>query len=352
MILFHGFALTFLAGVSVGFCLWSLKWARNWKWENFWLVYTIASMIIVPFAIAFCFLPHLGRVYSSLTPSEILVPFVLGASWGFCQLGAGVSTHKLGIAVSSAVLNGVGTAFGTVLPLILLHRALMLQTSGRLIFAGTAVMLVGAGLCGWSGYHREEEAKQQGRGSGFSTEQSAMNQDSLTRRQYVLLVAMTVGAGVLASLLNVALAYGGSIMQKACAQGAQASWAPFAVWPIALLGGSIVNIGYCIYLLTTNHTWGNFVHGAKEVFNPLLAACLWMGGIALYSSGTSYLGVLGVSIGFGLYMIVNIVSGQFAAIATGEWHLMRASIYRSFAAGIACLVLAVVTIGASNYVSK
>jgi L-rhamnose-H+ transport protein len=349
MTLLHGFALTFLAGVSVGFSMWSLKWARIWKWENFWLIYAIVSLIIIPFVLAFWLLPHLGRVYLSLTAYEALKPLVFGALWGFAQLGAGVCIHKLGFAVSGAVLNGVGAAVGTLLPLMLLHRAMMLQTIGLLILAGTAMALVGVTLCGWSGYQREEETKRQGRGAGFSSKETAMTQEASTRKEYILNVSIAVGAGVLSSLLNVALAYGGDIMTKVVAAGGKPSWAPFAVWPIALLGGSVVNIAYSVYLLSKNGTWANFGGGIKELVNPVIAACLWMGGIALYSSGTTYLGVLGVSIGFALYTITMILSGQLAAVFTGEWYLMQASIYRSFAAGVACLFAAVLAIGASNY---
>jgi uncharacterized membrane-anchored protein len=77
-----------------------------------------------------------------------------------------------------------------------------------------------------------------------------------------------------------------------------------------------------------------------------------MGGIALYSSGTTFLGVLGVSIGFGLYMIMIILSGQLAAVFTGEWYFTRRVTSRAFGAGIALLFLAFIAIGAANYMSK
>ena len=189
-------------------------------------------------------------------------------------------------------------------------------------------------------------------GAGFSPKESAMTQKAQSRLSYLLFVAVALGAGVLSALLNMALAYGGDIMQKVRAAGGTASWAPFAVWPIAFLGGSIANIVYCVYLLSKNDTWGNFAHGIREVLNPLLAGCMLVGGIALFSSGTTFLGILGVSVGFALYTITVILCGQLAAIFTGEWFHMQASIYRVFAAGIACLFVAVVVIGASNYFGR
>jgi len=80
----------------------------------------------------------------------------------------------------------------------------------------------------------------------------------------------------------------------------------------------------------------------------LLAACLWMGGIALYSSGTTFLGSLGVSVGFAVFMISMILSGQFAAIFTGEWKLISQRTYAVSIAGVGLLVIAVVVIGLSR----
>jgi len=349
---FHGFALTLLGGLSVGFSSWSLKWARVWKFENYWLFNCIVSLTILPLCLAYCLLPHLGSVYASLSAREVVKPFVFGFLWGFALLGAGVCMHKLGFAVSGAVINGTGTAVGTLAPLLLLHRAMMFETNGLLIILAMVIVLAGVALCGWSGYHREEEAKRQGRGAGFSPKESAMTQHAHSRLSYFLFLCLAFAAGVLSALLNLALAYGGDIMEKVRAAGGAASWAPFAVWPIAFFGGSIANMAYCVYLLSKNHTWGNFTRGIREVFNPFLAGCMLLAGISLFSSGTTFLGILGVSVGFALYTITVILCGQLAAIFTGEWSRMPSSIYRFFAAGIACLFLAVLVIGASNYFGK
>ncbi len=332
--------------------MWPLKWSRRWKWGNFWLFYAIFSLILVPFALAFLVIPNLGGVYAALPARELVRPFVLGALWGFAQLGAGISVHRLGFAVSGAVLNGIGAAFGTLLPLVFLHRDAILRPSGLLILGGTAAMLVGACLCGWSGYLREEEAKQKDKGAGFEKEQVAMRQTAFTREAYFLSLGIAAGSGVLASLLNVALAYGGAITSLAVLYGATPSMAPFAVWPIALLGGSIVNIAYAVYFISRDHSWQNFKGGYVEITFPFLAALMWMGGIAVYSSGTTYLGILGVSIGYAVFMIIMVLSGQIAAVVTGEWSLMQASTYRPFVSGIVVLLVAVLMMGGSHYFAQ
>jgi len=216
-----GFILTLVAGASVGVSMWPLKWARVWKWENFWLFYVVFSLIIMPFGLAFSVLPNMGHVYASLTFQQMFLPFGLGVLWGFAQLGAGICVHRLGLAVAGAVLNGTGAAFGTIIPLVSLHREMLFQSNSLLIIAGICMMLFGAGFCGWSGYLRELEAKRKGIGAGFAQKEAAMRQASFSSSAYLLTIGIAIGAGVLASLLNVALAYGGDIMKLAESEGAE-----------------------------------------------------------------------------------------------------------------------------------
>ena len=281
-----------------------------------------------------------------------MLPFGFGLFWGLAQLGAGVTLYRLGLAVSGAVLNGVGVAVGTLIPLFMLHSNVLLEKSGLYILFGTAVTVAGVSLCGWSGYRRESEAKSQGRGAGFSSSESAMAQTGSTPAQYILYLSIAVISGMLSSLLNIALAYSTVILDKVVAQGGRPAWAPFAIWPIALLGGSVVNIGYSIYLLAKNKTWGYFNQKYSEILYPTLMALMWMGGIALYSSSTTFLGTLGVSIGFAMFTITMIICGQMAAVFTGEWRMMQRSIYRSFYLGIFLLVVAVIAIGTANYYQR
>jgi L-rhamnose-H+ transport protein len=160
---------------------------------------------------------------------------------------------------------------------------------------------------------------------------------------------LCVVSGFLAALLNIALAFGGDIVQLARAQGAPASWAVFAVWPIALLGGLVVNLGYSVYLLTRNKTWGNFAAKPLEMGAAILGGSIWMIAIAIYSSGTVYLGILGVSVGWALFSITLILSGNLAGLLTGEWKSITRRIFNVNVAGVAVLVVATIVMAAANY---
>src|SRR5579875_3805199 len=92
-------------------------------------------------------------------------------------------------------------------------------------------------------------------------------------RHYWLMIGFAVFSGILAALLNIALAYGGDIIQRARDQGAKPVWAVYAVWSLVLAGALIVNVGYSFYLLSRNKTWRNFGTDIAELRNPVLGGC-------------------------------------------------------------------------------
>ena len=334
-----GFVIVFFAGSIMGTNLVPLKWIRVWKWENFWFVYSIMSLLVVPFCIAFIFVPHLAAVYESIPLSTMARPFFYGILWGVAQLGAGISVDKIGLALTGSILNGLCAALGTLTPLILLHFDLLSKPSGQLLLLGTAVMLIGVGLCGWAGYQRE---KTQPLPPGAVR----------SGKTYLLVMILCVVSGFLAALLNIALAFGGDIVRVARDQGAPASWAVFAVWPIALLGGLVVNLGYSVYLMARNKTWANFAAKAQEAGPAILGGSIWMIAIAIYSTGTVYLGILGVSVGWALFNITLILSGNLAGLWTGEWKSSARSIFNVNVAGVGALLVATVIMAAANYSAR
>jgi L-rhamnose-H+ transport protein len=351
MNLARGLILTLIAGVATGSSMVPLKWARRWRWENFWLLYTLVALWIAPAFLAYLVCPNLKAVYASLPFRAFTKPFVFGSLWGGAYLGAGVCTHRLGFAVHGALIGGVATAFGTLAPLIAQHSDMVFQLSGRLIVLGTLISLMGVGLCGWAGYRRERDNAEHGRRAGFSSQQTAMSQEKPTRKSYILMVLVAILSGLLAAFMNLALAYGGEISKGAEQAGAPPQWAPFAVWPVAFIGGSVMSFAYSFFLLSRNKTWMHFAGPKREILNPVVSACMWTGGVLLYSSATTYFGVLGVSIGFALFFIVLMICGQLMGALTGEWRQMQPKTYGTFALGIALLCVAVVTFGAAHYFS-
>src|SRR5580698_1322668 len=92
-----GIALTLVAGLMSGNCMLPMKFNRSWKWENTWLVFSVVSLVILPWALALGLVDHLFETYSALSFIQIAVPFLFGAGWGIAQVLFGISVHRLGL---------------------------------------------------------------------------------------------------------------------------------------------------------------------------------------------------------------------------------------------------------------
>ena len=52
LIVWGGLALTLLAGLGSGNCFLPMKFVRRWQFENIWLVFSLVSLAVVPWALA------------------------------------------------------------------------------------------------------------------------------------------------------------------------------------------------------------------------------------------------------------------------------------------------------------
>jgi L-rhamnose-proton symport protein (RhaT) len=65
--LWTGFALTLLAGLLAGNCRLPMKFARRWPWESVWLVFSIVSLLVLPWTLAFIMIANRFAVLCCLT---------------------------------------------------------------------------------------------------------------------------------------------------------------------------------------------------------------------------------------------------------------------------------------------
>jgi hypothetical protein len=100
-----GIVLILIAGVMAGDCMLPLKFSQRWKWENTWLVFSLVSLVALPWALALIFVNHPFQTYSSLTASQFAVPILFGAGWGIAQVLFGVSIERLGLALAYAIVG-------------------------------------------------------------------------------------------------------------------------------------------------------------------------------------------------------------------------------------------------------
>ncbi len=326
-----GLALILLAGVLAGNCMLPMKFARRWKWENTWLVFSLISLVVLPWALALLLAGDVMAIYRGLTLGQWLLPCALGAGWGIAQVLFGLSIARLGLALGCAIIIGLGSLFGTLVPLFFQNPAVLGTPRGALILSGLAVMVAGILVSARAGRSREQ------------------GQGSPPGQGYALALAMAVVCGLLAPMVNYSFAFGQPIAERALSLGVAPTRAGYAIWPVGLFGGLLPNLAYCVYLLTRNRTWGAFRGPwAVDAGMAALMGVFWMGAMSLYGVAAVYLGALGTSVGWGLFQIFNIMAANLSGVLTGEWKGASSGAQRTLYAGLALLAVATVILAAGN----
>jgi len=326
-----GLAMIPAAGAMAVNCMLPMKFARRWHWENTWLVFSLVSLVVLPWGLALLLAGDVVEIYRGLTLSQWLLPFAFGVGWGIAQVLFGLSIARLGLALGCAIIIGLGSLFGTLVPLFFKNREVLGTPRGALILAGLAVMVAGVIVSARAG--RQRERKQPVAAAGG----------------YALALATAVLCGLMAPMVNYSFAFGQDIAERAVRLGVPPTRAGYAVWPVGLFGGLLPNLAYSIYLLFRNRTWGAFRGPwAAESGLAALMAVLWMGAMSIYGVAAVYLGVLGLSVGWGLFQIFNIMTANVSGILTGEWRAAPTGALRTLYAGLALLACATVILAAGN----
>jgi L-rhamnose-H+ transport protein len=335
-----GIALTLIAGLMSGNCMLPMKFNRSWKWENTWLIFSVVSLIVIPWALALSLVDRLFDTYSALTLLQVLVPLLFGMGWGIAQVLFGISVQRLGLGLAYAIIVGLGALLGTLVPLFVQHRA---QVGGQAlleILAGVAVMLVGISLSTWGGQIRERELRVRTHHAEAHT---------LPTNAYFTAILLAILCGVMAPMLNFSFAFGQDIALQAVRLGNSQLHAAYAVWPIGLAGGFIPNIAYSLYLLRKNRSWRLFRQGSSDSLLAALMGVLWMGAFALYGMSAIYLGSLGTSIGWGLFQIFMIMTATLSGVLTGEWKGAPSKSRLLLVSGFICLAAATALLAMGNH---
>jgi L-rhamnose-H+ transport protein len=311
-----------------------MKLNRGWAWEHSWFAFTVVGVVVVPTSWAVLTIPHLFSIYPAVPAGTLVAMALFGAGWGISLVLFGLAVALTGVAVTFAVCLGTSAASGALIPLLAQHPEKLQTREGALILSAIAVILVGVGLCGVASNFRDR--RRTGRAA------------RATRPVRGFLYALI--SGVLGSLFNVGLAFGGEIEKQAQARGASALMTPSATWLPCLYAGFVPGVIYCLYLmrkngntpqLTSNSRWFYWVMAA-------LMGMLWYGSLVLYAISASRMGELGTSIGWPLFLSSIVVASTTAGVLSGEWAGSGWRPLGFMSAGVLCLLAAIGILSQAN----
>ena len=152
-----GIGLTMIAGLMSGNCMLPMKFVHSWKWEHIWLVFSVVSLLVIPWALAFGLVGNLFATYQALSLGQLAIPFSFGVGWGVAQVLFGISVARLGLALAYAIIVGLSALLGTLVPLFVQRREGTAGHTLALVLTGVTVMVAGICLASWAGQLREDE---------------------------------------------------------------------------------------------------------------------------------------------------------------------------------------------------
>ena len=339
---YFGLGITLLASAFQGSFVVPMTYAKGWKWENSWLLFSILGMLLFNWMLAVMSVPDLGAIYAKATPYQLMIPIIFGFLWGIGSICFGLGMAVMGLALGYTIIMGLVLGMGAFIPMLCLYPGDIMTFKGLLILAGLVVMLVGICLSGIAGRIKERE---QGGRSGEITKTTNIS----TGVGFLICLV----AGVFSSFSNVGYALSEPLIHLAQEQGASSQWAGNAVWVLILSTGGVVNIVYSIFLLVRNKTFGIYKQAGFSR-NIVLIACMalmWIGSFSLYGLGANQMGQWGTVIGWSIFIALSIAIGTLWGIFQGEWAGTKFQSRRIMCISFAILVLAILIFAWSTQVA-
>ena len=311
-----GILIFTLGGLAGAVFYLPFKKVRKWAWESYWLVYAIFGLVIIPWLLALTTSPNVFSVLRAAPTNEIVYCALCGAIWGFGGLTWGLMIRYLGVGLGLAMGAGLTSAAGTLIPPMLkgsgaIH-AMFSTPAGLVSVAAALVSVAGIIFVGMAGMSKENELPEE-------EKKKAVAEFNFKKGMLI-----AVFSGLMSSAMSFGL-QGGSEMQKLALRVEPATsviWAGMPVLVVVLLGGFLVNGGWCIILNVRNGTGGDYVRGETPVFPNLLfaglAGAIWCSQFICFKTGEPRMGSTAY-IGWAVLMASTILFSQILGLMLGEW---------------------------------
>jgi L-rhamnose-H+ transport protein len=152
-----GLLLIVLAGATNAAFPIPMRYMSKWAWENTWSVFSLVALIIVPWLLAIVTVPRLGCVYALAGGNAVLFAATFGFLGGIAQFLFGLSIELVGMSLTFAVVNGLSSALGSWIPLVVQHPGSILRLGGLIVSAGVIGVVGGVVICSWAGHLRSRQ---------------------------------------------------------------------------------------------------------------------------------------------------------------------------------------------------
>ena len=292
-----------------------IKKVKTWAWESFWLVQGIFAWLIFPYLGALLAVPEGHSLVEVLSSGEgaALKAMFYGSLWGIGGLTFGLSMRYLGVALGQSIALGTCSAFGTLIPAIMVGTDLF-SGKGLVLLIGVSVAIAGIAVIGFAGSLRSKNMTDE-------QKKAAIKDYALGKG---LLVALL--AGVMSACFSFGLEAGEPIKLAAIGLGSQALFAGLPAILMVTMGGFITNAVYCIFQNIKNKTGKDYfgVPAGTFINNVLfcaLAGVLWYSQFFGLALGKSFFteGSVMMAFSWSILMSLDITFSNVWGIILKEW---------------------------------
>jgi L-rhamnose-H+ transport protein len=335
-----GALLAVLSGIMNGLFTLPMRFLGRWAWENVWAVFISGACLLLPATIVALTAPSSWGLLAQAPTRAILIALGTGFAWGFGAIMFGQSVSAIGISLANTFVLAVSSAFGSLIPILVLSRQKLHEHAGHTLLLGISIEIAGIVFCGFAGMIRERAG---------ATTQDRGNLVGKTRPLAIALLLVS-GSGVLSAVFNIGFVLSAPIATFGQHNGLTQFQGTNLIWVLILGGGAVSNLGFCAYLLFTNRTVSRFSQpaGARLYSLGMLMALLWGGSIFVYGAAAPKLGALGASIGWPLSLATGLLVANAGGIGLGEWRHAPPVAHRWMYSGIAVLLMAIVVLSRAS----
>jgi L-rhamnose-H+ transport protein len=321
-----------------------IKKVQKWSWESFWLVQGVFAWLLFPYLGALLAVPEGYTLFDILISGEgaALKALFFGALWGIGGLTFGLSMRYLGVALGQSIALGTCSAFGTIIPALMVGTDLF-SGQGLALLVGVSVAIAGISVIGFAGSLRSKSMTEE-------QKKAAIKDFALGKG---LLVALL--AGVMSACFSLGIEAATPIKELALSLGTDPLFAGLPAIFLITLGGFFTNAVYCLFQNFKNNTAKDYFSVSGQVFvvNILycaLAGLLWYSQFFGLELGKSYLTESPVMLAFSwsILMSLNISFSNLWGIVLKEWVGSNSKTILTLLVGIFILI---VSLFVPNFIS-
>jgi L-rhamnose-H+ transport protein len=328
-----GFALVFVAAIAGGALAVPLKRRRGFELENIYIPSTLTMMLVLPLLMAAVVLPHWPQAVAVSSSGTIWAGVAYGFGWGIGSILFGYGVTLAGMSVGFAIIMGINTAVGSILPFVVKSRGELFTPGGAVILAGIAGCVAGVAVCGKAGAVRERHAGSEGQ-----------------PRKFGLALTVCAASGILSSCANLGFAFTNRVGDEALKLGASPVFSTLASWMPVFWGATAALLLWFGGMQIRRGTWRKNIgpHATFDWLNGALMGLIWFVATIPYGMGAYYLGRLGTSVGWAVNIAFSLVVANIFGFLTGEWTGAPARALRTLYTGLTILLVAIVLLAVGS----